>query len=148
MTMRVEPPQVLATFRPPPPGMLRSQTTRSGRVRPMTSMASSASPASPTTWKVSPRSARTPLRQMGWSSHSTTFTALRLVLMANSVPRDPAAHAGAVLLTVRSAGGSADVADVAGPQALHVGGVVGPLGHVGHPGDGRGAGLVGGRELG
>src|SRR4051812_44564073 len=142
--MRVDSPQVLATFRPPPPGMLRSHTTRSGRVRPMTSMASSASPASPTTWKVSPRSARTPLRQMGWSSHSTTFTALRLVLMANSVPRDPGAHAGALPLTVRSA----DVADVAGPQAQHVGGVVGPLGHVGDAGDGRGAGLIGGRELG
>src|SRR3954451_18618866 len=123
--MRVDSPHTRATLMPPPLGMFRSHTTRSGVVRWITAMASSASPASPTTWKVSPRSARTPLRQMGWSSHSTTFTALRLVLMANSVPRDPAAHAGAVLLTVRSAGGSADVADVAGPQALHVGGVVG-----------------------
>ena len=35
-------------------------------------MASSALPASPTTRKSSPRSARTPSRQMGWSSASTT----------------------------------------------------------------------------
>ena len=72
MTMRVCSPHVRATLIPPPPGMWRSQTTRSGLVRPMTSMASSALPASPTTRKSSPRSARTPSRQMGWSSASTT----------------------------------------------------------------------------
>ena len=68
MTMRVCSPQVRATLMPPPLGMCRSHTTRSGFVALITSMASSASPASPTTWKFSPRSARTPERQIGWSS--------------------------------------------------------------------------------
>ncbi len=77
ITIRVCSPHVLATLMPPPLGMWRSHTTRSGEVAPMTSIASSASLASPTTWKLEPRSARTPERQIGWSSASTTRTSWR-----------------------------------------------------------------------
>ena len=46
-----------------------------GRARAMTSIASSASAASPTTWKLLPRSLRRPDRQIWWSSATTTRTA-------------------------------------------------------------------------
>jgi hypothetical protein len=72
MTMRVSAPQARTTAIPPPSGMLRSQTARSGRVVRMTLMASLAVAASPTTSKSEPRSALTPSRQIGWSSASTT----------------------------------------------------------------------------
>jgi hypothetical protein len=75
----------------------------------MTSIASVASDASPTTVKLEPRSARTPDRQMGWSSASTTRTARRSLTVpacpmtgrptvreAPPSPRDPQAHLGAV----------------------------------------------------
>ena len=65
MTMRVSPPQARTTLSPPPPGMCRSHTTRSGCSRWITSMASAASPASPTMWKFEPRSLRRPVRQIG-----------------------------------------------------------------------------------
>ncbi len=46
ITMGTVSPQVRATLMPPPSGMFRSQTTRSGEAVPITSMASVASPAS------------------------------------------------------------------------------------------------------
>ena len=69
--MRVVSPQALATFMPPP-GMLRSQTTRSGLCSAMAAMASSASAASATTLKFEPSSERRPDRQMAWSSARTS----------------------------------------------------------------------------
>ena len=72
--MRVSSPQVRATLMPPPPGICRSHTTRSGWCARMAATASSALPASATTQKLPPRSARTPSRQIGWSSASTTCT--------------------------------------------------------------------------
>ncbi|MEZ5229646.1 MAG: hypothetical protein R2710_24180 [Acidimicrobiales bacterium] len=63
--MLVISPHSLATLMPPPSGMLRSQTTRSGWCCLMASMASVALPASAITMKFGPRSARTPLRQIG-----------------------------------------------------------------------------------
>src|SRR4051794_30290758 len=67
-----------STSTPPPPGRWTSSSTTSGAVAAMTSTASSTSPASPTTLTESPSSAFTPLRNIWWSSTSTTRVISRL----------------------------------------------------------------------
>src|SRR3569833_546126 len=60
------------TSTPPPPGRCTSRSTTSGPVALITSIAASTSPASPTISTAAPSSAFTPLRNIWWSSTSTT----------------------------------------------------------------------------
>src|SRR5664280_154001 len=62
----------LSTACPPPPGRWTSSRTTPGRRSLMSSTAASTSSASPTTSTASPSSARTPARNMAWSSTRNT----------------------------------------------------------------------------